>query len=180
MGCTYANARARAETPLSVPQLRASGRLASDTSSVAFVLSQRFSAGNEPCGASDAQLRAEWLDSPLRAPGKGRGAAGRRAEFSARATWGCVLCWVAGRRWRAAWSTWRQDGGRTASPNAGQTTACAAGALSVRLENDGHYVLSGGSRLPDASAIADARQLITRALWMGAALAAVIRLTIGD
>lgn len=91
-----------------------------------------------------------------------------------------VLCWVAGRRWRAAWSTWRQDGGRTASPNAGQTTACAAGALSVRLENDGHYVLSGGSRLPDASAIADARQLITRALWMGAALAAVIRLTIGD
>ena len=66
-----------------------------------------------------------------------------------------VLCWVAGRRWRAAWSTWRQDGGRTASPNAGQTMACAAGALSVRLENDGHYVLSGGSRLPDASAIAD-------------------------
>lgn len=91
-----------------------------------------------------------------------------------------VLCCVAGRRRRAAWTTWRQHGGRTASPNAGQTMACAAGALGVRLEKDGHYVLNCDAPLPNASAIADARQLITRALWLGAALALVIRLVVRD
>ena len=51
-----------------------------------------------------------------------------------------------------AWRTWRRDGARTASPNAGQTMAAMAGALGVTLEKRAHYRLGGGG-LPDATAI---------------------------
>src|SRR5437870_5284176 len=62
-----------------------------------------------------------------------------QVSFSAAAL---VLCCLAGRRWRAALDTWRTDGRLTSSPNAGQTMACAAGALGVRLEKPQHYVLN--------------------------------------
>ena len=87
-----------------------------------------------------------------------------------------VLCCVAGRRWRAALETWRTDGGRTSSPNAGQTMASAAGALGVRLEKPEHYVLNAAARLPDAESIARARALVVRAMWLTAGLAMLIRL----
>ncbi len=86
-----------------------------------------------------------------------------------------ALCCAAGRRWRAAFEAWRCDGGRTASPNAGQSMACAAGGLGVRLEKESHYVLNAGARVPDAQSIACARRLVARALWLSAALSMTVR-----
>jgi len=51
-----------------------------------------------------------------------------------------------------AWSIMWRDRGRTASPNAGWTMAAMAGALEVRLEKRGAYVLGDGE-LPAASEI---------------------------
>ncbi len=48
--------------------------------------------------------------------------------------------------WRAMW----RDHGQTESPNAGWTMSAMAGALGVRLEKSGHYVLAAGS--PPATA----------------------------
>src|SRR5262249_5354547 len=60
----------------------------------------------------------------------------------------------------AALAAWRRDGGLTASPNAGQVMATAAGALGVQLEKVGHYRLNAGAPLPAPSAIADGRRLV--------------------
>lgn len=46
--------------------------------------------------------------------------------------------------------TWRRDAARTASPNAGHPMAAMAGALSVRLEKEGAYVL--GEQYPPPAA----------------------------
>jgi len=81
-----------------------------------------------------------------------------------------VLCCAAGRRWRTALEAWRRDGRRTASPNAGQSMACVAGAPGVRLEKKGHYVLNSAAPLPDADSIMRARRLVARALWLSAEL----------
>jgi adenosylcobinamide-phosphate synthase len=40
---------------------------------------------------------------------------------------------------RAAWKTWRRDGGKHKSPNAGQPEAAFSGALSVRLGGNNRY-----------------------------------------
>jgi len=48
----------------------------------------------------------------------------------------------------SAWHTWRRDGPRTVSPNAGRPMAAMAGALGRRLEKRGHYVLGAGYRGP--------------------------------
>jgi adenosylcobinamide-phosphate synthase len=81
-----------------------------------------------------------------------------------------LLCCVAGPRWQAALDTWLRDGGLTASPNAGQAMACAAGALGVRLEKFEHYALNPAAPLPGAESIGRARQLVRRAMWLTAAL----------
>jgi len=72
----------------------------------------------------------------------------------------------------SAWLTWRRDGGRTASPNAGRPMAAMAGALERRLEKRGHYVLGDGHREPDAGDIRAALQLtgLAAALLAAAAL----------
>jgi adenosylcobinamide-phosphate synthase len=49
-----------------------------------------------------------------------------------------------------ALATWRKDGGRTASPNAGRPMSAMAGALRRRLEKRGHYVLGAGFPEPTA------------------------------
>jgi adenosylcobinamide-phosphate synthase len=87
-----------------------------------------------------------------------------------------ALCCAAGRGWPAALQTWRRDGGLTDSPNAGQTMAAAAGALGVRLEKSEHYVLNAEAALPGAESIAGARRLVSRAMWLTAGLALLIRL----
>jgi adenosylcobinamide-phosphate synthase len=87
-----------------------------------------------------------------------------------------VLCCVASARWKSALETWRRDGGLTASPNAGQTMACAAGALGLRLEKPDHYVLNASAPPPGTASIARGRELVARGMWLAAALAVLIRL----
>jgi adenosylcobinamide-phosphate synthase len=62
-----------------------------------------------------------------------------------------------------AWRVLRADHGRTASPNAGWPMSAAAGALGVRLEKQGHYVLGHGSRPAAARTILDAVRLMRAA-----------------
>jgi adenosylcobinamide-phosphate synthase len=53
-----------------------------------------------------------------------------------------------------------KDMGQTPSPNSGWPMASAAGALGVRLEKQGHYVLGGNFSLPVAADIARANKLM--------------------
>jgi adenosylcobinamide-phosphate synthase len=68
---------------------------------------------------------------------------------------------------------WRRDAGLTASPNAGQVMAMAAGLLDVRLEKPAHYVLHRGGLTPTARDIAAARHLVYRAMLASAVLCLV-------
>jgi len=77
-------------------------------------------------------------------------------------------------RRRAALTAWWRDAGRTASPNAGQTMACVAGALDARLEKRGHYLLNRTARLPGPGDIAQARRLVRRAMVLAAVAAGVL------
>jgi adenosylcobinamide-phosphate synthase len=60
---------------------------------------------------------------------------------------------------RAAWRIWRRDGRTTASPNAGQPMAAAAGALGVQLEKVGHYRLGDAHRPCTATTIRQAERM---------------------
>ncbi len=53
-----------------------------------------------------------------------------------------------------------KDRGHTSSPNSGWPMASTAGALGVRLEKQGHYVLGGDFSLPVAADIARANKLV--------------------
>lgn len=53
----------------------------------------------------------------------------------------------------AAWRTMLADHRRTESPNAGWTMSAMAGALGVRLEKIGHYVLGDGLSRPTAGSV---------------------------
>jgi adenosylcobinamide-phosphate synthase len=76
----------------------------------------------------------------------------------------CVLiCAVSGTPRRAA-QVWRRDASRTASPNAGQSIAAAAGGLDVRLEKVGQYVLNTDGPVPTAADVGAARRLVQRAM----------------
>jgi adenosylcobinamide-phosphate synthase len=82
--------------------------------------------------------------------------------------------WCAGQSAAGAARAWRRDGGRTESPNAGQTMAAMAGALGVTLEKRGHYRLGAGPP-PDVAAI-DRALCVARwatALGLGAAALAL-------
>jgi adenosylcobinamide-phosphate synthase len=69
------------------------------------------------------------------------------------AAWALVAgAWLARQSAAGAARAWRRDGGRTESPNAGQTMAAMAGALGVSLEKAGHYRLGEGPP-PDPEAI---------------------------
>ena len=74
---------------------------------------------------------------------------------------------------RRAWLTAIRHHGRTASPNAGWTMAAMAGALGVRLEKTGAYVLGDGPA-PDAADIRRAERIVGGALALGAAIAAAL------
>ena len=87
----------------------------------------------------------------------------------ARLTGGLVVCTAAvtGGSAHEAWRVMRQDGGQTASPNAGRPMAAAAGALGVRLEKVGHYRLHAEGRQPSPGDVARAVALVRGALLLG-------------
>jgi adenosylcobinamide-phosphate synthase len=69
------------------------------------------------------------------------------------AAWALVAgAWLARQSAAGAARARRRDGGRTESPNAGQTMAAMAGALGVSLEKAGHYRLGEGPP-PDLEAM---------------------------
>lgn len=78
--------------------------------------------------------------------------------------------WCAGESPAAAARAWRRDGGRTGSPNAGQTMAAMAGALGVTLEKRGYYRLGEGPA-PDVAAIDRALRVAGWAAALGLATA---------
>ncbi len=84
---------------------------------------------------------------------------------------GAALLVLASGSSRAALDVWRRDGGRTASPNAGQVMASAAGALGVQLEKVGHYRLNATAPLPEPDTIGASRRLVGRAMVLSAVLA---------
>lgn len=61
-----------------------------------------------------------------------------------------------------AWRAWRQDARKTASPNAGHPMSACAGALGVRLDKRGVYVLNGQGRPPQ---VADVPRALRLARW---------------
>jgi adenosylcobinamide-phosphate synthase len=97
------------------------------------------------------------------------------SRLSALAVTGAAL--ISGGRAPAlrAWRTWRRDGGRTPSPNAGRPMAAMAGAVGRRLEKTGHYVLGDGLAEPGAE---DVRAAI-RLAGLAAALLAASALVAG-
>jgi adenosylcobinamide-phosphate synthase len=60
---------------------------------------------------------------------------------------------------RGAWRIWRRDARSTASPNAGQPMAAAAGALGVQLEKVGHYRLGDAGQPCTAATIRQAERM---------------------
>ena len=66
---------------------------------------------------------------------------------------------LAGLDVRAAWTVWRRDARLTSSPNAGHPMSAFAGALGLKLEKRGHYVLNPAGREPDAADIGRALRL---------------------
>lgn len=61
-----------------------------------------------------------------------------------------------------AWRVWRQDARKTASPNAGHPMSAFAGALGVRLDKRGVYVLNPAGRSPQG---ADLPRALRLARW---------------
>ncbi len=85
-----------------------------------------------------------------------------------------VLAAAFQRNARRAWRTVAAQHTRTASPNAGWPMAAMAGALAVRLEKPGHYVLGDGGTAPNTDTIGRAVRLFLTAasIWLAAGLIA--------
>jgi adenosylcobinamide-phosphate synthase len=79
-----------------------------------------------------------------------------------------VLAAALQRNGRRAWRTARREHGKTESPNAGWPMAAMAGALNVRLEKVGHYVLGEGKSPLKPETINGAVKLFSMAaaLWI--------------
>lgn len=73
-----------------------------------------------------------------------------------------------------AWRTWRRDRRKTGSPNAGHPMSAFAGALGVRLDKRGVYVLNAGGRAAEAADIPRALRLARLTLGL-----AVLSLLVG-
>lgn len=59
-----------------------------------------------------------------------------------------------------AWQIWRRDAHKTASPNAGQPMAAAAGALGVQLEKVDHYIVGDREKALSTQAIKRAECMV--------------------
>ena len=80
-----------------------------------------------------------------------------------------ALCALVAAGGRGA-GVWARDRHRTASPNAGHPMSAFAGALGVRLDKRGAYLLNGEGRAPGAGDITRATALARRTLWVFLAL----------
>ena len=76
-----------------------------------------------------------------------------------------------GQRATGAWRIMWRDHARTASPNAGWTMSCMAGALGVALEKPGHYRLGDATRALQPEDITRALQSMALVAAFGLALA---------
>ena len=76
-----------------------------------------------------------------------------------------------GQRVAGAWRIMWRDHARTASPNAGWTMSCMAGALGVALEKAGHYRLGVATRALQPEDITRALQSMGLVVAFGLALA---------
>lgn len=74
-----------------------------------------------------------------------------------------------GHDWRGALRSMVRDGGSTASRNSGYPMAALAGALNVRLEKEGHYVLCSGGRAPSTCDVRRAVSLMKATVLVFAA-----------
>jgi len=79
---------------------------------------------------------------------------------------------------RESLQVWRTNSGHTASPNAGQSMAAMAGALGVRLEKRGHYVLHPESDAPLIMDIGRACRMVRRAMLVSAGLTLLVRMRV--
>jgi adenosylcobinamide-phosphate synthase len=84
------------------------------------------------------------------------------ARLTALAT--VAVSWMAGGSPGESWRVAVRDSSCTASPNSGWPMAAAAGALNLRLEKAGHYVLGAEGKPPEASDVGRARRLVAGSL----------------
>jgi len=81
------------------------------------------------------------------------------------------LCLAAGLYRRSsgpsAWKALASERKKTASPNAGWTMSAVAGALGLRLEKEGHYLLNESRRSPSPDDLTPLFGLIKRAAFLG-------------
>lgn len=90
-----------------------------------------------------------------------------------------ITCRPVGGDPRRAWSVAARDSARTASPNAGWPMSAVAGALDLRLEKVGHYVLNPGGRSPTAADMGRARRVVAAALAGAVAGLVLVEAVIG-
>jgi len=86
---------------------------------------------------------------------------------------------LTGKDARRAWQVWRRDSGVTASPNAGHPMSAMAGALNVKLEKVGHYILGDTQRSPTSEDIGGAVRLMRIAVALATGLLVSILLAAG-
>jgi len=80
---------------------------------------------------------------------------------------------VGGER-RIAWRIWRRDAAKTASPNAGQAMAAAAGVLGVQLEKVGHYRLGDNQKELSTATIKQAERMV----WLIGSISLVLAMLV--
>lgn len=78
---------------------------------------------------------------------------------------------LTGNQTQQAWSIWRRDRDKTASPNAGHPMSVAAGALGIKLEKPGHYKLGKGLPEPVPADINRGLDLMRTSVLLGVTLA---------
>ena len=91
----------------------------------------------------------------------------------ARITAGLLLLagFLSGKDAQRGWATWRRDGGKTETPNAGRPMATMAGLLGIQLEKVGHYKLGDPTESLTVSKIDEAWRVVALGAGMMAGLA---------
>lgn len=78
----------------------------------------------------------------------------------------CAAAFIQKENWRTSFKVMKEQRKATASPNAGWTMAAMAGALNIKLEKKGEYLLDGGSESRDFQLIDRAVKILTKAMML--------------